>query len=200
MVGRITIKINTIVNTTTIANTIKINSPGCLRWWPSHRPLQPVQSSIELNVKTLRSSNLNLVISSFNAINTMCKSGNLEILRLELGDIKLHFPLGLCRLQFHHFTLASLFALWDLGSFNICPCVSLPFVLQWLLYLVVSGFTNLHSVWSFPYEQFTVWSLLLSKEVLVLGRLFFYSYYLFTNRCNFRSLASFSCDPPAKPN
>ena len=79
MVGRITIKINTIVNTTTIANTIKINSPGCLRWWPSHRPLQPVQSSIELNVKTLRSSNLSLVISSFNAINTMCR--NLETLR-----------------------------------------------------------------------------------------------------------------------
>ena len=79
MVGRITIKINTIVNTTTITNTIKIDSPGCLRWWPSHRPLQPVQSSIELNVKTLRSSNLNLVISSFNAINTMCR--NLETLR-----------------------------------------------------------------------------------------------------------------------
>ena len=69
MVGRITIKINTIVNNTTITNTIKIYSPGCLRWWPSHRPLQPVQSSIELNVKILR---FNLVISSFNAINTMC--------------------------------------------------------------------------------------------------------------------------------
>ena len=79
MVGRITIKINTIVNTITITNTIKIYSPGCLRWWPSHRPLQPVQSSIELNVKTLRSSNLNLVISSFNAKNTMCR--NLETLR-----------------------------------------------------------------------------------------------------------------------
>ena len=83
MVSRITININTnintIVNTTTITNTIKIKSPGCLRWWPSHRPLQPVQSSIELNVKTLRSSNLNLVISSFNAINTMCR--NLETLR-----------------------------------------------------------------------------------------------------------------------
>ena len=209
MVSRITINfntnINTIVNTTTITNTIKIKSPGCLRWWPSHRPLQPVQSSIELNVKTLRSSNWHLVISSSNSINTMCnvyKSGNLEILRLELGDIKLHLPLGLCRLQFHHFALASLFTLWD--------WVSSLYALVFRCLLFYSGF----HIWLSPVSQmytrfalfpmsslqFEVWYFQKRCCCYVVFSFTTIYYYLFTNQCNFRSLASFSCDPPAKPN
>ena len=198
MVGRITIKINTIVNTTTITNTIKIYSPGCLRWWPSHRPLQPVQSSIELNVKILR---FNLVISSFNAINTMCIY--LETLRssglnLVTSSSTSHLDSVVSSFTTSHSLRSLLSEIWVSSTYMFLCFVAL--FSQWFFYLVISRFTNLHWLCSFPYEQFAVWSLLFSKKILLLCRLFFHNYYLFTNRCNFRSLASFSCDLPAKPN
>ena len=206
MVSRITININTnintIINTTTITNTIKIKSPGCLRWWPSHRPLQPVQSSLKLNVKILTSSGFNLV-SSFIAIKTKYyKSGNLEILRLELGDIKLHLPLGLCRLQFHHFALASLFTLWDWVSLIYvfvfrCPSFHSDFFI-WLS--LVSQIYTRFALFPISSLQFEVCYFHKRSCCHVVFSFTTIYYYLFTNRCNFRSLASFSCDPPAKPN
>ena len=142
MVGRITIKINTIVNTTTIANTIKIKSPGCLRWWPSHRPLQPVQSSIELNVKILRSSNFNLVISSFNAINTMCR--NLETLRssglnLVTSSSTSHLDSVVSSFTTSHSLRSLLSEIW----------VSSIYVLVFRCLLFYSGFY----IWLFPVSE-----------------------------------------------